>query len=116
AQRLQARLARIQEELETACTSAVDEIEAWLDRALRPPPRMNYRQRPRLREELFSLMRSVTGAASRPTEGEVVRLRELEEETNELISSLSALVESRIEEINRIAGAYPRIMVERPIP
>lgn len=105
-----------QEELRTVCDSALDEIDAWLDKALRPPPRMNYRQRPRLREELFSLMRSVTGAASRPTEGEIMRLRELEEESNELMVELNHLLDERIAEINRLAGAEPRIIVRRPVP
>jgi hypothetical protein len=98
-------------ELEEACRTALNAIEAFRDDLLRPPPRMGYRQRPRLREELSSLFSSVTSIASRPTEPELLRLGELEEETATMQRALDELVATRIAEVNRLAGELPRIIV-----
>jgi hypothetical protein len=46
----------------------------------------------------------------------MVRLAELEVETTEAAAALNRLLETTINDLNRRAGEYPRIMVERPIP
>jgi len=97
--------------LEAALKAAREAIVALRDDLQRPPPRMGYRQRPRLREELFSLMSSVTGVASQPTEAEMLRLSELEGETNAQQAALDALLSSKVAEINRLAGGLPRIVL-----
>jgi hypothetical protein len=97
------------DELEEACKAALKEIEAFKDRATRPPPRMGYRQAPRVREELQTLMGAMSEVASRPTEGEMVRLGELKAETEALQGSWNRLVETSIGKINQLAGSRPRI-------
>jgi len=103
-------------DLKAACSSALDEIEAFKDWLTYPPPRMGYRQRPRLREELRSLMRSITGVASRPTEAEMVRLAELQVETAEAVAAFNQMLDTTIHELNNSAGQFPRIKIDRPIP
>ena len=103
-------------DLKATCSSALEEIEAFKDWLTYPPPRMGYRQRPRLREELRSLMRSITSMASRPTEAEMVRLGELQVETAEAVAAFNQMLDTTIHELNNNAGQFPRIMIDRPIP
>jgi hypothetical protein len=103
-------------ELEAACSSALEEIKAFKDELTYAPPRMGYRQRPRLREELRSLMSAITGMASRPTEAEMLRLGELQVETAEAVATFNRLLDTTIDGLNDRAGQYPRIMIERPVP
>ena len=103
-------------DLKATCSSALEEIEAFKDWLTYPPPRMGYRQRPRLREELRSLMRSITSMASRPTEAEMVRLGELQVETAEAVVAFNQMLDTTIHELNNDAGQFPRIMIDRPIP
>ncbi len=71
---------------------------------------------PELREELRSLMRSITGVASRPTEAEMVRLGELQEETADAVATFNQMLDITIRDLNNSAGQFPRIMIDRPIP
>jgi hypothetical protein len=96
-------------ELEQACKAALQEIEELKDKATRPPPRMGYRQAPRLREELQSLFGTITAVASRPTEGEMTRLGELQAETTELETAWGRTLDGAIRRINQLAGGMPRI-------
>ncbi len=104
------------DELTAACNGALKELERFKDWLTRPPPRMGYRQAPRLREELLSLMNSISSTASRPTEAERMRLAELKTETAEAAATFNRFLESTISGINNRAGSYPRIIVDRPIP
>ncbi|NIM51082.1 MAG: hypothetical protein GTN62_10895 [Gemmatimonadales bacterium] len=97
--------------VKTACKAALQEIAAFKDRLTYPIPGLGYRQAPRLREELRSLLRSVTGMASRPTEGEMLRLRELETEIAQVVDELDTLLSTTIRELNEMVGSYPRIVV-----
>ncbi len=105
-----------QDALKARCTAALDEIEAFKDWLTYPPPRMGYRQRPRLREELRSLMGSITSMASRPTEAEMLRLGELQVETSEAVATFNRMLDTTVRDLNDNAGQYPRIMIDRPIP
>jgi hypothetical protein len=101
------------DDLAEACRAALTEIESVLDRAVRPPPRMGYRQAPRIREELNTLFGAITAVASQPTEGEMVRLGELKAETADLQASWDRVVQTGIARINTLAGGLPRIVVNR---
>ncbi|MCH8963022.1 MAG: hypothetical protein IH820_17345, partial [Bacteroidetes bacterium] len=50
----------------TAIDDALEEIETFRNELKRPPPAMSYRQRPRLRAEIRSLMFAINGATARP--------------------------------------------------
>jgi hypothetical protein len=72
---------------------------------------MGYRQAPRIREELQTLMGAIGEVASRPTEGEMVRLGELKAETADLRARWARFTETSIGKINQLAGSRPRIVV-----
>ena len=80
----------------------------------RPPPRMGYRQRPRVSEELRSLMGSITGVEAPPTVPQMDRLGELRGEVQEAIDALDLVLDTRIRELNDKLGDRPHIMVPRP--
>ena len=49
---------------------------------MRPPPSMGYRQRPRLREEIRSLMRAIDNTTNPPTIPQLERIESLKLELN----------------------------------
>ncbi len=78
----------------------------------RPPPNMGYRQRPRLREEIRSLMRAVNGATAKPTQPQLLRMQELTNEVNEAQGTLGQIINSDIQKINNKAKDVPQISVK----
>jgi hypothetical protein len=102
------------QEIVMAGQAALGEVQAFEATLRRPPPRMGYRQAPRLSEEIRSLNSSITSVPSRPTEAEMMRLDELEVETAQKLDELNQLMNSTIADLNQMVGSFPRIMVERP--
>jgi photosystem II stability/assembly factor-like uncharacterized protein len=80
----------------------------------RPPPRMGYRQRPRVSEELRSLMGAVGNVEAPPTEPQSNRLVELRGEVQAAIDALNLVIDTRIRDLNDKLGDRPHIMVARP--
>jgi len=94
--------------------SALKHISAIQDDVLkRPPPSMTYRQRPRLREEIRSLMRAVNGATAKPTQPQVSRLAQLKEEVSEASGKLNKIITTDIKGINAKTENIPQISVGR---
>ena len=92
--------------------SALKHISAIQDDILkRPPPSMTYRQRPRLREEIRSLMRAVNGATAKPTQPQVSRLAQLKEEVSEASGTLNKIISTDIKGINAKTENIPQISV-----
>lgn len=77
----------------------------------RPPPSMTYRQRPRLREEIRSLMRAINSAYAKPTQPQISRLAQLQGEVNEASSTLNQIINTEIKGINSKAEKIPQISV-----
>ncbi len=82
------------------------------DKLRRPFPSMGYRQFPRLSEELRSLSGNILGAQSRPTEGQLTVLAELDSDTQERIQELNEIISTTIDELNRMLGEYPKVMTK----
>jgi len=78
----------------------------------RPPPAMGYRVKPRLREEIRTLMQAINSAVNAPTEPQTVRLAQLREEKAEAQSAYDALMQGPIAEINASAEDMPQIRVD----
>ncbi|PRX54882.1 WD40/YVTN/BNR-like repeat-containing protein [Flagellimonas meridianipacifica] len=92
--------------------SAMGNISDLQDDILkRPPPSMTYRQRPRLREEIRSLMRAVNSAFAKPTQPQISRLEQLKGEVNEATGKLNAIVNTNIKGINDKTANIPQISV-----
>nr|WP_297919791.1 hypothetical protein [uncultured Allomuricauda sp.] len=77
----------------------------------RPPPSMTYRQRPRLREEIRSLMRAINGATAKPTQPQMSRLTQLKAEVREAFNAMNQIIASDIKEINERTKNVPQISV-----
>ena len=93
-------------------TAAIDSLEAVTAEYLRrPPPRMTYRQRPRVSEEIRSLMFAIGGVTARPTEPQVTRMRQLRDEADSALVALDRIIDGQIRPLNQRLGSYPRIMV-----
>ncbi len=80
----------------------------------RPPPRMGYRQRPRVAEELRSLMGSISNVEAPPTEPQSNRLVELRGEVQTAIDALNVVFDTKIRDLNDELGDRPHVMIARP--
>ena len=98
--------------------TADEEIEAFGNKMTRPPPRMSYRQYPRLSDEVGRLLGSVAGVQAHPTEGQMTVLSELEIEVAARQQELQGIINGTIRELNRMLGNLPAVVVpsERMIP
>ena len=72
---------------------------------------MPYRQRPRLREEIRSLMRAINGATAKPTQPQMSRLTQLKAEVREAFNAMNQIIASDIKEINERTKNVPQISV-----
>lgn len=76
----------------------------------RPPPRMGYRQWPRLAEQIGRLVRDMNGAQARPTEGQIEVLSEIEVQAQIRADELTTLINTTIAELNDLLGDAPQIL------
>ena len=99
-------------ELQEDINGVIKSISDFQDDILkRPPPNMGYRQRPRLREEIRSLMRAIDGATARPTQPQNARIEQLSGEVNEAQGILDGIVNDGIQRINDKTKNLPQITV-----
>ncbi|MGB1534811.1 MAG: WD40/YVTN/BNR-like repeat-containing protein [Flavobacteriaceae bacterium] len=78
---------------------------------MRPPPSMNYRQRPRLREEIRSLMRAIDNTTNPPTLPQLDRIKSITEELNSHKQRMKDF-EARLLEINKATASTPQIIIK----
>lgn len=91
---------------------AMKNISDLQDDILRmPPPGMNYRQRPRVRGEIRSLMRAINGATAKPTQPQLTRLEQLNGEVNEAQTILTRIINTDIQKVNDKSKNIPQIPV-----
>lgn len=90
---------------------AIKKLKEYRDEILkRPPPSMNYRIRPRLREEIQSLMSAIDEPQARPTNQQLERLRELEREVSEAKAILEKIISEDVQRINEKVKDLPQIV------
>lgn len=89
---------------------ALERLGALEDQLRRPPPRMGYRQWPRLSEQLRFVSQGINGAQARPTEGQLAVLARIEEETEARAAEVTELVQTVIAELNRLLEDQPKIL------
>ncbi len=93
---------------------AIQKLTEYLDETLRrPPPNMGYRQRPRLREEISSLMRAVDGATARPSTQQGNRAVELGQETRDAALTLERIMSDDISKINDKLKDLPQVVIKK---
>ena len=91
-------------------------IRDRLDALRRPPPRMNYRQRPELREEITSLMFSIDGATARPTTAQTARIEQIQQEKQVVQNSLKKVIDTHITPLNAVLNALPAVVPRKVKP
>ncbi len=100
-------------ELLNLVTAALGASKKLLEDDLtRPYPGMGYRQYPRLREEIQSLGGSVSRAAARPTDPEMLRMKEQQQELDDAIGRLNRIQTDQVARINELMKAAPFIVTE----
>jgi photosystem II stability/assembly factor-like uncharacterized protein len=117
-----AQLAALQERLRRdkvtgALPAAVDAALASVtkmrdDDLTRPYPNMGYRQYPRIREEIQSISGAISRAPNRPTEGEALRMKELDAELDGRVELLNKVQREEIGKINDMMKNMPFIQTE----
>ncbi|MGD8320575.1 MAG: hypothetical protein PVJ02_08975 [Gemmatimonadota bacterium] len=80
----------------------------------RPPPRMGYRQRPRVSEQLRTQMGAISGVEAPPTEPQTARVEELRGQVQEAIDALNQVLDTKVKALNDELGDRPHIMIDRP--
>ena len=95
--------------------AAREEVQGVSDAYLRrPPPRMGYRQRPRVSEELRSLMGAIGNVQAPPTQPQLARLEQIRGEAQEAMDALQRVLDTTIRELNEKLGDRPHIMTGQP--
>ena len=96
-------------------TSTVEALHKELcgfkdERLMRPPPSMNYRQRPRLREEIRSLMRAIDNTTNPPTIPQLQRIESLKAELIQHQKTMETM-EVQVKKINTSHSSIPQIIL-----
>jgi len=89
--------------------AALDELKKLRATLVREAP-FSYRYPPRLREEVQSLSGSISSAIAPPTEPQMLRLREVTEETQKAVAELNAIMSGSIRRINEKLSNQPHVM------
>jgi hypothetical protein len=95
-------------------TAALDELKKLRATLVREAP-FGYRYPPRLREEVNSLMGSISSPIAPPSEPQLLRLREVTEETQKAVADLNAIVSGSIRRINEKLSNQPHIVTGSPV-
>jgi hypothetical protein len=104
------------EKVMTALDKAWKEVEALKNEWTRPPPHMNYRQRPRLREEIRSLANAIDGATAKPTSSQEGRSVELKAEVEAAVEQFEKVVREEIAALNMLVKDVPPVSVKSRKP
>jgi photosystem II stability/assembly factor-like uncharacterized protein len=78
----------------------------------RPEGSMNYRDWPRLVEQLRFVVRGIEGAQARPTEGQLEVLSEVENAAAERAAELDGIMNGLVTELNSLLEDAPHIMTD----
>lgn len=99
-----------------AVDNAMKAVEALQDEWRRPPPGMNYRQKPRLRDEIRSRMREIDSATAAPTTSQEERVVTLKEETEEASKAFDEVIRNEIMTLNNLIQNKPKVTIKRSKP
>lgn len=86
---------------------AYQELDKQRNELMRPAGSMNYRTRPRLREEILSILFAVNSTPAVPTAAQVQRAEDLRVEAAEKNQLLEATKQGPIQKINELLKALP---------
>ncbi len=89
--------------------AALDELKKLRATLVREAS-FGYRYPPKLREEVQSLSGSISSAIAPPTEPQMLRLREVTEETQKAVADLNAIISGSIRRINEKLSSQPHVV------
>lgn len=89
--------------------AAIAELKKLRGTLVREAP-FGYRYPPRLREEVQSLSGSISSAIAPPTEAQMLRLREVTEETQKAAADLNAIISGSIRRVNERLTNQPHVV------
>ena len=84
-------------------------LEHKFEFLMRPPPSMTYRQKPRLREEIRSLMSAIDNTTNPPTAPQIDRIASLIKEVDDQEETILSN-ESELLNLNRKLSSLPQII------
>jgi uncharacterized phage infection (PIP) family protein YhgE len=93
----------------TEINAALDELKK-LRATLVREAQFGYRYPPKLREEVQSLMGSITSPIASPTEPQLLRLREVTDETQKAVAELNAIIAGSIRRVNEKLSSQPHVV------
>jgi photosystem II stability/assembly factor-like uncharacterized protein len=94
-------------------TQALAKVKAFKDDELvRPIPGLGYRQYPRLREDVQSLVGYFNRGFRAPNEGELTRLKDLTDDVAKAEAKLNGMITGDIAAINEATRGVPRVVGE----
>lgn len=99
-----------------AVDQAIEAVETLQNEWRRPPPGMNYRQKPRLRDEIRSRMREIDSADAAPTTSQEERVVTLKQETEEASKAFDEVVKNQIMTVNNLIQNRPKVSIKRNKP
>jgi hypothetical protein len=86
-------------------------VEFRDEKLARPIQGLNYRQYPRIREELQSLAGQINGAAAAPTRAQLLRLGEVKGEATQILQEVDAIINTVIRDVNAKIAGKPFIII-----
>jgi hypothetical protein len=94
-------------------TKTLDTVKAYRDEKLaRPVAGLGYRQYPRLREDVQSLVGYFNRGFRAPNDGELTRLRDLTGEVAKAEAAVNGFITKDVAAINEAMKAAPRVVIE----
>ncbi len=94
-------------------TKTLDAVKAYRDDKLaRPTAGLGYRQYPRLREDVSSLVGYFSRGVRAPNEGELLRLKDLTGEVARAEAEVNGFITQHVAAINEAMKGVPRVVVE----
>lgn len=94
--------------------SALSQLRDLRDKVQRPQGAMNYRDYPRLVEEVRRVLGDLTGSQARPTSGLMTALAELKGEQAQRARDLATIVETSITALNKMLADFPKVVIPAP--
>jgi len=94
--------------------AALDELKK-LRATLVREGQFGYRYPPKLREEVNSLLNSVSGPIAAPTEAQKLRMREVKEEAEKTGAELNAIINGSIRRLNEKLAGQPHVNASAPV-
>ncbi len=99
-------------EIRATAGDASDKLTTLEAEVRRPPGSMNYRDWPRLIEQLRFVVRGMQGPQARPTEGQLEVLGEVEAAAAQRAQELSDIVDGVVADLNRLLEDAPKIITD----